>query len=83
MRQFFKFLLASTLGVFVAGTLMAIFGIIIIAQIANEENKGNVVKENTILHITLDEAIPELTEDRKSTRLNSSQIGRASCRERV
>lgn len=63
MSQFFKFLIASTLGVFLAGMLMAVFGIIIFAQIANEEKKGKTVKENTILHITLDDAIPELTDN--------------------
>lgn len=76
MRQFFKFLLASTLGVFIAGALMAIFGIIIIAQVANEEKKGKVVKENTILHITLDGAIPELTDnvERDIYSFNTQQV---------
>lgn len=42
---------------------MAVFGIIIIAQIANEEKKGKPIKENTVLHIKLDNAIPELTDN--------------------
>lgn len=63
MSQFLKFLLASTLGVFIAAILMSVFGIIIIAQIANEEKKGKTVKENTVLHITLDNALPELTDN--------------------
>ncbi|KAA3637525.1 MAG: signal peptide peptidase SppA [Bacteroidetes bacterium] len=63
MSQFLKFLLASTLGVFIAGILMSVFGIIIVAQIANEEKKGKPVKENTVLHIKLDNAIPELTDN--------------------
>ncbi len=63
MSQFLKFLLASTLGVFIAGILMSVFGIIIIAQLANEEKKGKPIKENTVLHIKLDNAIPELTDN--------------------
>lgn len=42
---------------------MAIFGIIIIAQMANEESKGKVIKDNSVLHIKLDAAIPELTDN--------------------
>jgi protease-4 len=63
MTQFFKFLLASTLGVFIAAALMGIFGIIIMAQIANNDKKGKTVKDNTVLHLKLDSAIPELTDN--------------------
>ncbi len=62
MKQFFKFMFASMLGTFL--TLIVVFFIlmgIIGAFISMAEKQTVVVKENTVLKITLDQPIPERT----------------------
>mgnify|MGYP005838549631 FL=1 len=61
MGQFFKFLLASCLGVFLA--LIALFGIgaIVIAGIANRADKPAKVQPNSVLHLTFPQPVPEKT----------------------
>ncbi len=62
MGQFFKFVFASCLGVMLS--MFAVF-IIVSASLSTLANKGDSelvdVKDNTILHITLDKTLPELT----------------------
>lgn len=61
MGQFLKFLLASCLGVFLA--MIAIGGIsaLVFAQMAMQADKPPKISPNTVLHITLDDAVPEKT----------------------
>ena len=61
MAQFFKFLLASILGVLIAVFLLLGIGSLILAGIASQADKPKAIKPNTVLHITLDEPVPELT----------------------
>ncbi len=62
MGQFFKFVFASCLGVMLS--MFAVF-IIVSASLSTLANKGDSelvdVKDNTVLHITLDKTLPELT----------------------
>ena len=61
MGQFFKFLLASCLGIFVAFFLMLAIGGLVISQIAKQADKPKDIKPNTVLHLTFDNPIPEQT----------------------
>ena len=72
MGQFFKFLFASCLGVLLA--LGAIIGIgsLILASVASSTNQPKKVKPNTVLHLTFEGAIPELTNNIQVNPLSSS-----------
>lgn len=61
MGQFFKFLFASCLGVILA--IGAIFGIgaLILTSIAAKSEQPKSVKPNTVLRLTLEDPIPDLT----------------------
>jgi len=61
MAQFFKFLLASCLGVIIASAVV-FFGVIgIIGAMASQGNVPKPVSDNSILRITFDNTIPEKT----------------------
>lgn len=61
MGQFFKFLFASCLGVILAiGAILGI-GALVFTSIAAKSEQPKSVKPNTVLHLTLKDPIPELT----------------------
>lgn len=70
MGQFFKFLFASCLGVFLA--LIALFGIgvAVIAGIASNAEKPAEIKPNTVLHLKFDQVIPDKTNNVQVTSFN-------------
>ena len=61
MGQFFKFLLASCLGIFIAFFLILGFSGLVITQIAKQADKPKDIHPNTVLHLTFDNPIPEQT----------------------
>jgi protease-4 len=61
MRQFFKFLFASCLGVMLAGLLLVGIGSLVVTQLASQANKPKDIKPNTVLHLTFDDPVPEQT----------------------
>lgn len=61
MGQFFKMLLASCLGVFLALCLISLIGIGITTRLATMAAKPPRVEPNSILHLTFDNTIPEQT----------------------
>ncbi|MCB0546081.1 MAG: hypothetical protein KDD19_00750, partial [Phaeodactylibacter sp.] len=61
MGQFFKFLLASCLGIFVAFFLLLAISGLVVSQIAKQAEKPKEIKPNTVLHLTFDNPIPEQT----------------------
>ncbi|MCB9283977.1 MAG: signal peptide peptidase SppA [Lewinellaceae bacterium] len=61
MRQFFKFLFASCLGVILAGALLSLIGVGIIGGLISQSEKTKTVKPNTVLRLTLDQQVPEQT----------------------
>lgn len=61
MGQFFKFLLASCLGVFLALIAISVFGTIMLTQMALQAEKPAKVGPNTVLHLTMDDPVPEKT----------------------
>jgi protease-4 len=61
MGQFFKFLFASCLGLLLAFALIFGIGAIVIGQIASGADQPKPVKANTVLHLTLEQPIPEQT----------------------
>ncbi len=61
MNQFFKFLFASCLGVFLALVLLFGLGTVIVAAIASQADKPQSVEPNTVLHLGLDKIVPEHT----------------------
>ncbi len=76
MRQFFKFLFASCLGTFIA--LIAIFalGLGSLTSLATSAVKTKEISANSVLHIELNEEIPELMDNVEavSLELNSNRI---------
>ncbi len=65
MRQFFKFVFASCLGVFIAMIAVFFFGIASIAGLASSGEDANVkeVKDNSVLELKLESPIPEMTDN--------------------
>ena len=64
MAQFFKFVLASCLGVVLSMVAVFIISSAVIGSLANKGDSELVdVKDNSILHITLDKTLPELTDN--------------------
>jgi len=61
MGQFFKFLFASCLGVLLALGVLFGIGSLVVASFAAQANKTKNVKPNTVLHLTFEDPIPELT----------------------
>ena len=61
MRQFFKFLFASCLGVILASLVLMGIGSLIITSIAKQTTKGKDLKPNTVLHLTFENPVPEQT----------------------
>ncbi|MBK7407846.1 MAG: signal peptide peptidase SppA [Saprospirales bacterium] len=61
MRQFFKFMFASCLGVILAGFLISIIGVGIVGGLVSQAEKTKPVKPNTVLLLTLDQQVPEQT----------------------
>ena len=61
MGQFLKSLLASCLGVIIAFFVLIGIGSLILAQIAMSAEKPPKVNPNTVLHLSLDNPIPEKT----------------------
>lgn len=57
MKQFFKTLLASVLGLFVGFFIIFIFFIVVIASISGGDDKGFEAKENSLLRITLNNKV--------------------------
>lgn len=73
MGQFFKFLFASCLGVFLA--LIALFGIgmIVLSSIASSVDKPEKISPNTVLHLTFEQPIPEKTNNIQVVSFNPQQ----------
>jgi protease IV len=65
MKQFFKFMFASCLGVFLAMFCLIVFGIVSAAGLAagGEDGVTKEVKSNSIIEIKLESPIPELTDN--------------------
>jgi len=61
MKQFFKFAFASCLGVFLAMIAFFMIGGIGVSSIVSGMNKTEKVKSNSVLHVKLDNQIPEKT----------------------
>ncbi|GJM32802.1 MAG: signal peptide peptidase SppA [Saprospiraceae bacterium] len=61
MRQFFKFLFASCLGVFLAGFIMFWIGGGLLARVISQIDQPKTIHANSVLHLTFDQPIPELT----------------------
>lgn len=61
MGQFFKFMFASCLGLFLGLLLLSGISALAIAQISKSASKPKAIKANSVLHLTLDQPIPEQT----------------------
>ncbi len=63
MQQFFKFVFASCLGVFLAIVAFTVFGLISVAGLAagSSDDTVKTVESNSVLELKLEQPIPELT----------------------
>ena len=62
MQQFFKFVFASCLGVFLAGIVLFLFGVMSIAGLASaSDDTVKTVESNSILELKLEDSFPEMT----------------------
>jgi protease IV len=75
MQQFFKFVFASCLGVFLAVIALTVFGVISMAGLAGAAADESVksVESNSVLEIKLEEMIPELTGNTESDNIFDSK----------
>ncbi|MBL7814275.1 MAG: signal peptide peptidase SppA [Saprospiraceae bacterium] len=81
MQQFFKFVFASCLGVFLALVAMTLFGVITMAGFAAASGDNvKSVESNSILEIKLEESVPELTGNTESDNFfdNKKVIGQTA-----
>ena len=75
MRQFFKFMFASCLGVFLAIIALFFFGALSVAGLASgEDEKVKDVKANSILELKLESMIPELTDNFEKSPFQSEKV---------
>jgi protease IV len=63
MKQFFKFVFASCLGVFLFVVVFGIWGIGSAVRMASSGDKAKTIKPNTILELDFSEQVPELTDN--------------------
>jgi protease IV len=61
MGQFFKFLLASCLGILISVFLLFAIGGIFVTAMVNKADKAVAIRPNTVLHLTFENPIPEQT----------------------
>lgn len=61
MGQFFKMLFASCLGVILAVGGIVLIGTIVISAIAAKSEKPKDIKPNSVIHLTFEDQVPELT----------------------
>lgn len=61
MGQFFKSVLASCLGIFIAVFIIALIGGAALTSLALQADKPEKVSPNSVLHLTFDQLIPEQT----------------------
>ena len=74
MNQFFKFVFASCLGVFLASIALCALSFFIMVGIAGSGNKQTVdVKSNSVLHLKLNNPIPEQTNNLEMNPFDLSQ----------
>ena len=73
MQQFFKFMFASCLGVFLAIGALIVFGIASAASMGNEEPIKE-AKANSVLEIKLESAVPELTDNTEKNIFQSDKV---------
>jgi protease IV len=75
MQQFFKFVFASCLGVFLAIGALMVFGIASAASsLGDGDETIKEAKPNSILEIKLENAIPELTDNAEKSPFQSKKI---------
>lgn len=67
MAQFFKYFLATVIGVLVSLFLIVLIGGGILAAVATNTEKTPEVKANSVLKLTFDQSIPELTNNVQMT----------------
>ncbi len=63
MKNFFKFVFASCLGMFLFIIAFGLIGTVWLGRLASAESKPKPVKPNSVLKITLDKPIPERTDN--------------------
>ncbi len=74
MQQFFKFVFASCLGVFLAGIALFFLGVLSVAGLAGSaEDQVKSVESNSVLEIKMEEMIPELTGNTESDNIFDSK----------
>lgn len=74
MGQFWKFVFASCLGVFLCIVLVSIIGISIISGIASSAEKPPKVNPNTVLHLKFDNPVPEKTNNVEMTSFSLKEV---------
>ena len=73
MQQFFKFMFASCLGVFLALGALVLLGISSVASMADEDTIKE-PKANSVLEIKLEGAVPELTDNTEKSPFQSDKV---------
>jgi len=63
MNSFFKNILSSCLGVFIAFIILGVVGFSILGGLAASGSQSKSVSANSVLHLTFDEQIPEKTDN--------------------
>jgi len=61
MKQFFKFIFASCLGVILASGIVFLIGAMVVSSLAGKADKPKTIHPNTLLKISFDQPIPERT----------------------
>ena len=75
MKQFFKFMFASCLGVFLAIIALFFFGVLSVAGLASgEDDNVKNVKANSVLELKLESMIPELTDNVEKSPFQSEKV---------
>lgn len=70
MKDFFKNVFATMLGMFLFGIVMSLFGILCIIGIAVSSSTTNDIKDNSVLVIKLDGQMTEQSEENVMNNIN-------------
>ncbi|MCB0638676.1 MAG: signal peptide peptidase SppA [Lewinella sp.] len=73
MRQFFKFLFASCLGTIIALLVIAFVGTGLFSALARQTNQAPPISANSVLHLKLNQLIPELADNYEPSTIELNQ----------
>ena len=74
MKSFFKYVLATVVGLLITGVILTVMGLITLGSMVAASDTAPVLKEHSVLHINLSGSIAERTADNPLSTLLGSEM---------